>query len=99
MAYEGGEEIAGGKIKEMGSMHWLSLNTDASNESGFKGLGGGWSTPPGTFSGLKETASFWSSSEESPGNAWASGLYYGDSWMYQFGYLMNGRFSVRCIKN
>lgn len=58
----GGATIAGGELKEAGVVHWLSPNTGATNSSGFTALPGGLRVYMGPYSGIGQSANFWSSS-------------------------------------
>lgn len=54
--YLGGDSIAGSKLKETGNLHWTDSNIDATNETGFSALPGGYRATDGNFYhiGLKE---------------------------------------------
>jgi uncharacterized protein (TIGR02145 family) len=57
----GGGSIAGGKMKEMGTVHWLVTDSTVNNSSGFTGLGSGSRGNPSGFSNINQSGSFWSS--------------------------------------
>ena len=59
--YLGGEEVAGGKMKEAGYAHWTEMNVGATNSSGFCGLPGG--VRDGIFYALGGGVRFWSTTE------------------------------------
>ncbi len=69
-SYLGGESVAGGKMKEVGTTHWSSPNAGAVNTSGFTGLGAGLRFTNGTFGNFKEFGYFYSSTQNSTTNAW-----------------------------
>jgi uncharacterized protein (TIGR02145 family) len=76
--YLGGNTVAGGKLKETGTVHWGSPNTGADNSTGFTGLPAGWYAS-GMGSG---GAIFWSSSiyeDGSNNNVWIHGLVANDT--------------------
>ena len=66
--YLGGNQSAGGKLKETGTMHWSSPNTAATNETGFKALPGGF--VEGT--GAAGTEVLWSYEINSTGTFWTA---------------------------
>lgn len=74
--YLGGNEIAGGILKEPGTAHWKSPNTEAMNKSGFTALPAGWRLEVSHFDSLGEWALFWSSSEDRNDLPWYRGQFY-----------------------
>jgi uncharacterized protein (TIGR02145 family) len=56
--YLGGSYIAGGKLKETGTTHWLAPNIGATNETGFTALPGGTYNMFGYFDQMG-VAGFW----------------------------------------
>jgi uncharacterized protein (TIGR02145 family) len=69
--YLGGISVAGGKLKEVGTVHWTGPNTGATNESGFTALPGGFSNF--NFSGSSHP--LYSSYNGERGYWWSSSTY------------------------
>jgi uncharacterized protein (TIGR02145 family) len=95
----GGEDIAGGKLKETGTDHWLSPNTGATNETNFTALPGGYRYYTDAFNYLGNRGFWWSSTEHSE----SLGYYLTMSSIFGFvsrdGTNKQYGFSVRCIKD
>lgn len=97
----GGESISAGKLKEKGNLHWASPNNDASNETGFSAMPGGY-TANGGFHDIGYAGFWWSSTEvvqSSPPTAYCRSMAFFNgnvtrSNPYSWDFL-----SVRCIKN
>ncbi|MHC1775270.1 MAG: FISUMP domain-containing protein [Lentimicrobium sp.] len=98
----GGEEVAGGSLKEEGTIHWDPPNTGANNASGFTGLPGGQRWPNGDYFSLGKHGVWWSSN-------YALGYEFGSAYermlLYE-GVEVNGDrihhdigCSVRCLRN
>ena len=100
--YLGGMNIAGGKMKEIGTAHWFSPNIGATNESSFSGLPSGFMSGPqdsNWFWGIGQAGYFRSTTEYSDIHA--------NFWQLQYEYIQialknsnkGDGFSVRCIKD
>jgi uncharacterized protein (TIGR02145 family) len=86
-------------MKEIGTTNWFGQNTDATNESGFTGLPGGYRDYGGYYDGIGYGGYWWSSTENITGNAWLRLLfYYNGNAGRNFSYKQNG-FSVRCLRD
>jgi uncharacterized protein (TIGR02145 family) len=97
--YLGGEDVAGGKLKETGTTHWESPNTGATNESGFSGLPGGYRLSDGFFICVGGTGSWWSATEYSSDRAWYRTLDYDYSYVARLATYKDYGFSVRCVRD
>jgi uncharacterized protein (TIGR02145 family) len=95
----GGESVAGGTMKETGTTHWLSPNTDATNSSGFAALPGGLRFPYGGTLYINEYGYWWSSSQKNEVERWFRSLYYYSAAVFREAYSNNHGFSVRCLKD
>jgi uncharacterized protein (TIGR02145 family) len=98
-SYLGGESVAGGKLKESGTIHWVSPNTGATNESGFTALPGGYRYElDGVSYYLGIGGYWWSSSGESSTKAWRISLYNDYASVFKTSQNKIQGCSVRCIK-
>ena len=96
--YLGGEPIAGGKMKETGTTHWLTPNTSATNISGFTALPGGYRWFENDI-GIGTEAWFWSSTADSIYEAWTRSLSKDLGSVSRYTALYQIGYSVRLIKD
>jgi uncharacterized protein (TIGR02145 family) len=96
--YLGGESIAGGKLKETGTTHWLSPNMGATNETGFSALPGGYRYNYGTYIYIGIQGTWWSSTDYSS-VAWYRYMSSAVTNVYSFSYFKPYGFSVRCVRD
>ncbi len=94
----GGELIAGGKLKETGTTHWINPNTGASDDYDFTALPGGWRTDAGSFQGLRSNGYWWTSTPIAP-NAWYRHIQNDSEKLFRVYAGHNYGMSVRCVKN
>lgn len=96
----GGEVVAGYKLKESGTLHWVSSNTETTNESGFTALPGGVRYSSGNFyATIGEVGFWWSSSEDPPTNAFLRFLIHFDGGLGWGSTSKEAGMSVRCLKD
>jgi len=96
--YLGGTNIAGGKLKETGTSHWISPNSDASNTINFSALPAGIRDNHGNFTQQRETAEWWIPKEYDSIVAWFTQIADGTSiQVSEFGHKNSG-LSIRCVK-
>ncbi len=97
--YLGGADVAGGKLKEAGTTHWTSPNTEATNSSEFTALPGGARDCGNNYVQMGIGCHFWSSKIVTSG--WVNGIYLdyrNGKVVMSGGYDCNASY-VRCIKD
>lgn len=102
--YLGGAGVAGGKMKETGTSHWVYPNEAATNSSDFTALPGGYrNNAPSMhyyFGYMAYYGVFWSSTETSGATkAWYSILYNDFATANQAAREKEIGYSVRCLKD
>ncbi len=97
--YLGGADLAGGKLKESGFVHWQSPNTGATNETGFTALPAGERNDAGTYMQIGQVAYWWTSTEILSGWSGFMDMTSGST-VAQSNYTgQKAGFPVRCIKD
>lgn len=99
--YLGGDTVAGGKMKEVGTDHWHSPNTGATNECRFTALPGGYRIHEnGSFQVMGTLSGFWSSTGAKAGDSsmGAFMVFDGAEFINYWEFKVRG-LSVRCIKD
>jgi uncharacterized protein (TIGR02145 family) len=98
--YLGGESVAGGKLKEVGTFHWTGSNTGATDEVGFTALPGGIRHVDGSFSSIRTFGYWWSATPNGSYNSWSRYLSFYSANVYRTSiYDKRYGFSVRCLRD
>ncbi len=98
--YLGGEAVAGGKLKEVGTEHWFEPNVGATNSSGFTGLPASYRKMQGYVVSPGLAAYFWSSTPSfNPGLAWLRELFTTNYMVQTSDSYTEFGYSVRCLKD
>ena len=97
--YLGGENVAGGKMKEVGTTSWNSPNINATNTSLFSALPGGGRDSDGNYGSIGNGGYWWSSTEFNTDRAWYRYLYYDVGSANSYNYYKRVGVSVRCLRD
>lgn len=94
----GGENVAGGKLKEAGTAHWNSPNS-GTNESLFSALPGGQRQYYGPYAAMGDYGYWWSTTESFADGAWGWSMVNSENTVKRLNYTKEVGFSVRCLKD
>ena len=96
----GGNSLAGGALKSTDAINGFGsyYNSDATNESGFSALTGGYRRDDGTYSNMGNYCRFWSANSRYDNDAWylRLGLYDPDLYVIDEDRLEG--YSLRCVE-
>lgn len=93
----GGDEFAGGKLKEIDYLWWKFPNIGATNERGFTAIASGCRFNNGSFGNFGRFANWWTTNELDSKDSWNIYLSHANSSVSKYTYNKNSGFSVRCI--
>jgi len=98
--YLGGNEVAGGKLKETNTTHWINPNLGATNITGFTALPGAERYHrDGSFDPIGHAGFWWSSSELNTDFAVSRMMVYYEDFVYNANDIKQRGYSVRLVKD
>ncbi|MEI6089223.1 MAG: fibrobacter succinogenes major paralogous domain-containing protein [bacterium] len=102
--YLGGADIAGGKMKSIGTVEdgtglWHWSNWHATNESGFSAIPGGWRSNNSTFYSMEYNAYWWSSTISDDNKITVRYIIFCSEASEKSNIECNFGYAVRCIKD
>ncbi len=97
----GGKNAAIGKLKAVGTDYWLSPNADATNQSGFNGLPGGWRSAKGRYGAIGKYGHWWCANRQTEEYVFRMFLSFDDAcYKNHLGSSdPQNAWSVRCVKD
>jgi uncharacterized protein (TIGR02145 family) len=97
--YLGGSALAGGKLKEVGTEHWLTPNEGATDSFDYTALPAGRRNNFGVYSNITNYGYWWSATETDATNAWYYTAYYNDNNSRRVEFFKSYAYSARLIKD
>jgi uncharacterized protein (TIGR02145 family) len=94
-----GRDVAGNKMREVGTAHWTSPHAGTTNESGFTALGGGYRSGTGEYKDFNWIVGYWSSTANSSISAYYLYTYSFNSYVESAGIYKNYGLYVRCVQD
>jgi len=95
--YLGGDDVAGGKMKETGTTHWSAPNY-ATNESGFTAMPTGYRVD-GSYNDFDTNGWYWSSTQYNTSEAWTIDLDSSASFCWCLNFYKQNGYAVRLVKD
>jgi uncharacterized protein (TIGR02145 family) len=95
----GGISVAGGKLKESGTSHWVSPSMGGNNSSGFTALPGGCRIGDGTFMDILYVGNWWSSSGYNITSAFCFYLNFEYDNIFALDYNKDMGLAIRCVRD
>jgi uncharacterized protein (TIGR02145 family) len=101
ITFLGRDLIAGGKLKEVGTVHWRNPNSGSTNETGFTALPGGYRNNTGSFFGITNSSNWWSTTKNNTNGCSLCEIYYDGSEADAGDVLISKNIgnAVRCVKD